>query len=458
MRLRLTSLLPCMVLAISFTACTDDKEAVEDSGPSCDSPMANAGVDASGTVGSAIQLDGSASSFCSEYADDVVFTWTFDQVPSESTVDSTALSDNDSNTAISPSFVPDVVGYYVLALTVTDPVESSAPSMVVIDVYVEDGRPVADCGPDQTGEVAVASTFDGSGSYDPEGGELEYSWSISQAPSCSDLDSTNIQNSASASPSVVPDCDGVYVVGLAVSDGAQWSDYSYCTLDVASENRVPVASAGETQDLGACANDPLTLNGNGSYDLDADPLTYQWSVVEVPATSAADDSNFEDATLASARFDWDVRGSYTFQLQVNDGEYWSAPDIVTLTINDESENTAPISNAGEDQELSSEAECTSSSYDWTCNDCKAVALELDGSGSYDPDGDAPTYYWSEPTGTMNFTNSHAALTDATILEQPAEYGVDSTVDLTVSFTVADCLESDVDSITVTYTCTGEAAE
>lgn len=458
MRIRLNSLIPCMVLALSVAACTDDKDEVEDTGPSCQEPVADAGADSSGVVGSAIQLDGSASQVCEEYAEDAVFSWSFEQVPSESAIDSTSLSDNDSETAISPSFVPDAEGYYVLSLVVTDPVASSDPAMVVISVYVDDAPPVADCGSDLSGEVDVASTFDGSGSYDPEGSALEYSWSISQAPACSDLDSSDIHNSATASPSIVPDCDGVYVVGLSVSDGAQWSDYDYCTLDVATENRKPVADAGESGELGACADDPLELNGYGSYDLDADELSYQWSVVDVPEDSAADDSSFDDATLPNAKFDWDVRGSYTFQLQVYDGEYWSAPDIVTLEINDENENSTPVANAGEDQEVSTEAECTSSSYEWTCDDCEEIDIELDGSASYDPDGDEPSYYWSESTGSVSFSSAHAALTDATILEQPAEYGVDNTVDLIVELTVADCLESDTDSITVTYTCTGEAAE
>jgi len=460
MRVRPLSPASWLILALSLGACTGDDDKEEDtSGPVCDAPIAVAGADITGALGSVIKLDATGSSWCEEYdAEDMTFTWAFEQVPAESAVNETGLSDNDSSTASSPSFAPDEDGYYVLSLVVTDPAASSDPSLVVVTIYVEDAPPVADCGDDVSGEIDQASTLDGSASYDPEGAELEYSWSISQAPACSEMDSDDIHNSATPSASIVPDCDGVYVMGLVVNDGAQWSEYDYCTVDVATENRTPVADAGDTDDLGACADDPMQLNGHGSYDLDGDDLEYQWSVVEVPSDSAADDSSFSDATEPDPYFDWDTRGSYTFQLQVYDGEYWSAPDIVTLTINETNENTSPVANAGEDVEISTEADCTSSSYDWTCDDCAEVDFDLDGSSSTDADGDVPDYYWSESTGAVAFTNAYSALTDGTVLEQPAEYGVELSLELEVVLTVSDCLDSDDDSLMVYYTCTGEAAE
>ena len=59
-----------------------------------------------------------------------------------------------------------------------------------------------------------------------------------------------------------------------------------CSVDVASSNRIPVADAGSSQSMG-CSNSELPLNGY-VYDLDGDPLTYEWSVVSIPQDSLVD--------------------------------------------------------------------------------------------------------------------------------------------------------------------------
>jgi hypothetical protein len=144
------------------------------------------------------------------------------------------------------------------------------------------------------------------------------------------------------------------------------------------------------------------------------------------------------------------------QLQVFDGEFWSAPDVVSFSIGLEDDNTAPTANAGESIQVNTDADCESSSYVWTCEDCPEETFGMDGSGSYDDDGDDVTYSWSESTGVISFSNPWGPVTDATIAEQVASYDTDYTVSLDVNLEVADCQLSDNDSITVTYTCTGEA--
>ena len=57
---------------------------------------------------------------------------------------------------------------------------------------------------------------------------------------------------------------------------------------------------------------------------------------------------------------------------------------------------------------------------------------------------------------MSFSNTWGPITEATIEEQVATYGVDSTISLDINLEVADCQATDNDTITVSYTCTGEA--
>jgi len=441
---------------VSLSACRTGAEKADTAATTCESPIADAGADLTTTLGGPVTLDAGASSFCQARADDVTYDWSFESAPTDSTIDTSALSDNQTISAVQPIFTPDVVGDYTLGLVVGDGVESSEMNYVVVSVVSGDQKPVADCGPDVETTVDVAATLDGSASYDPEGAALEYLWSISDLPDCSALDASSVLNGAGPTPSVVPDCEGVYTVTLVVSDGINYSNPSICTVEADGVNDRPIASAGPSVTLGACADDPLPLDGTGSYDPEADPLTYSWSVYATPAASTATDADFDDPTLSNPTFDWDVAGTYTFQLQVNDGELDSAPDLVTITIGESADNRAPIANAGEGQVVEETAECTSQSYVWSCEDCAAVDIEMDGSASRDPDGDRLGYTWSEATGSMSFSAVYSAITDARIPAQAATYGTANSITFDISLEVADCEETDVDSVQVYYSCTGEA--
>ena len=92
---------------------------------------------------------------------------------------------------------------------------------------------------------------------------------------------------------------------------------------------------------------------------------------------------------------------------------------------------------------------------WSCPDCEELSIELDGSGSYDPDGDPISYHWSETTESLEFMNEYSAITTATIPPQAAEFRVDNTIVFQIDLDVADCEQSSVDTMLVTYTCHGK---
>ena len=434
-----------LLLGVSLFACTSPVKQLE-SGEICGNPIAEAGADQTVGIGIPVVLSGVASSWCEDYDEDIIFIWSFVSMPAESAVNENSLSGNRNAAAITPQFTPDMAGDYVLSLQLNDGVTVSNIDYVVVSVVAGGSPPIADCGGSYQGEVGSIVTINGSASSSSTT-EFEYAWSLN-TPSCSRITSSDIYNEGTPRPSFVPDCAGTYAVNLSVSDGSQWSDPVICAVEVDGVNNLPVADAGKTEAFGGCAPNPFQLNGHSSYDADGDVLAYSWALVSAPATSTATDTNFNDTSSATPEFTWDVEGTYTFQLQVNDGNGWSAPDLVDVSIASLENNHRPIANAGNPLTIEVSASCQDTSYSSECADCPPYTFLLDGSGTMDIDGDVLSFAWEEATGGLQIVTPEAAVTTAIIPRQ----AVATTLNFEVSLEVSDCERSDSDLTSVTYSC------
>lgn len=432
---------------------SDDKTA--DSGTECAVPtVAIDPGEISITLGQTALIAGSGTG-CSGRT--VTPEWTLEAVPIDSEIDVSMLNVSDP---WAPYIVPDVVGTYVFSLKALDDTgAASVTAYAVVTVTSGNSAPVADCGGNVSATVGDRVEMDGSASADPDdpGLVLEFDWTLSSAPACSGLSGSDVFNGTTEIASVVPDCDGVFVVSLIVSDGENWSAPAYCAVSVAPDDEAPVADAGDSTVLSPCTEDEYQLNGFGSYDPEGEPLTYTWSLLAYPP-EVADPSRltFSDTTVANPYFRWTVPGDYTFMLQVNDGRHDSAPDIVTYTFVDEGENSRPIANAGDAPTISASPDCTSTSYVYSCEDCPSDSVTLDGTASSDPvDGDELRFLWTTASSEVTIAAPFSPTTEVSVPGAASTFGVELVRTWDVALQVSDCSESDSDLVTITYTCTGE---
>ncbi len=338
-------------------------------------PMADAGPDQKQPKKSDIQLDGSGSLDVDgdppTYG--LAYDWALVKRPSAS---SATLNNPDT---VDPTFFTDTGRRFVAQLIVNDGQRDSAPDTVVIGPG--NMRPVAEAGADQLVLPGTLVTLNGGASVDPgvEPPVLTYRWALIAAPEGS---GATLSDPAAVSPSYTADLAGVYVAQLIVTDDDAAPLESNPDTVVVVANTQPVANAGPDQT--AFRGDAVELDGTASSDPDENTLDYDWTLVEQPAGSTTD---LADAESATPSFVPDLVGIYVVELVVDDGFEASDPDTVVITV----VNRVPVADAGPDQVV-------------TVND----TVQLVGSASSDPDGDALTFAWSLTTVP---TGSSAALSD-----------------------------------------------
>lgn len=199
--------------------------------------------------------------------------------------------------------------------------------------------PIANAGPAQTVHAGSPVTLDGSGSSDPDNNvPLTYDWSFISRPAGS---TASLSNPIAVNPTFTPDIPGDYQILLIVTDSLGTSSSS-STL-ISTVNTPPVAEAGQDQ-LIINIGTTVQLNGGQSFDVDGDPVTYQWTFVSKPSGSAA---SLSGANSSTSTFMADIHGSYAIQLVVSDPWTQGVPDSVTVSF----ENLKPVANAGISQSV-----------------------------------------------------------------------------------------------------------
>jgi PKD repeat protein len=327
-------------------------------------PVPNGAGPYSGFRNQPIAFDATASS--DPDGDPLTFAWTF--------------GDGGSATGPTPTHTYAAAGRYQIILNVSDG-RVTVQYFTIADVA--NRRPVANPGGPYSGIRGTPVAFDGSGSNDPDGDPLSYSWSFGDGAV-----------GTGATPSHAYATVGTFTVTLTVSDGFTTSLAAATTVTIA--NRAPVANAGGPYSGTRVA--PVAFDGSASSDPDGDALSYAWSF--------GDGATGTGVTPSHA---YTTVGTFTVTLVVNDGFTSSPAAAATVTIT----NVAPIANAGPDRSVQRRTEVT-----------------LDGRASSDPDGPIAAWAWrqlSGPAVTLSGGNTAQPRFTAPNVGQPATLEFELTV-------------------------------
>ena len=336
-------------------------------------PMAKAGLAQNVKLNDTVTLDGTGST--DDNNDFLTYKWALITKPAGS---SAILS---SFTFAKPTFKADVAGTFVASLIVNDGKVDSPAAATTVSVSTANSEPIANAGPNQNVTQGSPVTLDGTNSSDRDRDQLAFRWVMMSKPTGS---AAVLTNPTSAKPTFTADLVGSYVASLIVNDGRVDSTTVATTVTASIANAAPVANAGTSQSV---VLGTVTLDGSASSDNNGDALTYKWTLLNKPTSSAA---TLSSATSAKPTFSADIAGVYVFSLQVNDGKVDSA--VVTVSVTASAANVAPAANAGANQNV------------------VLGTVTLDASTSSDANGDTLNYKWallSKPT------NSNAVLAAAT---------------------------------------------
>ncbi len=327
-------------------------------------PTANPGSAQTVTTGATVSLSGAASASNDGYP--LTYQWSLLSEPAGSAA---ALSNPNS---VTPSFVADVAGAYVVQLIVNDTVSNSTPQTVMITAVPPNQPPVVNAGPNQTAYYPSAVTLSGTATDDglPIGSTLTVQWTQVSGPG-----SATFANPASAATTVAFSQPGTYILQLSAND-TQYTTTGTCTITYLSAVKLPpIVSAGTNQTVPIPNNLPLQGSVTSANTPPGTP-TAQWSVVSTTPSGLT--ATFANATSPKTTISLPVAGTYVLQLAGTEAGLSASS---TVTIIGQTGATPPIVNAGPNQEI----------------ELPVSAATLSGIAS-DPAGGTLTYAWSQASG------------------------------------------------------------
>jgi hypothetical protein len=165
------------------------------------------------------------------------------------------------------------------------------------------------------------------------------------------------------------------------NDGTSDSDVAATvTITVNSVVDPPIADAGPDQTVGE--NTIVTLGGSNSFDTEGETLSYQWEQSGGASSVTLSNPQAANPTFTAPSPAGSGGESLSFQLTVTDEEAAQVTDTAIVNVTLPLANEPPNADAGVDQDVE-----------------EGETVTLNGSNSFDPDGDNLSYQWEQIAGS-----------------------------------------------------------
>ena len=194
--------------------------------------------------------------------------------------------------------------------------------------------PVADIGGPYTASEGENFTLDASGSYDPDDDIVSYEWDLD--------DDGAYDDGTGVTTTVAFDDNGVYAVGLKVTDG--YGDYDTDSTSVTVGNLPPEVNAGpdHTVNLGDIVSINVEFADPGK--LDTHTATIYWGDGSSEMGVLTEPNSGPGSVTGNHNYAWSGNYSVTVELIDNDGDIGSdvfvievlpVPEVMVETLSDE---------------------------------------------------------------------------------------------------------------------------
>ena len=264
------------------------------------------------------------------------------------------LGDGNTSTGVSLSHTYDNPGTFSVKLTITD--NEGGKNSIIKEVTVQSpNQPPTASFTFEAGNDTFEINFDASGSSDPEGNIVSYSWDFGDGNTGMGEMISHVYDSA-----------GVFSVSLTVTDDQGLADSVSQNIGLESPNQPPIASF--TYREGATLL-VYEFDASSSSDPDGTIVDYQWDMGDGTALNGIQVSHM-----------YTTGGSFDVQLIVTDNG--GAMDTTTQIVMVEAPNQAPVARfsvrSGPD----------------------ALSVVLKAGESFDPDGTIQSYQWKLGDGNL----------------------------------------------------------